>query len=123
MIELTEFANRLTPSDRLIVEDIEKNELFRGYAAMVQYGGLEAEWRVKSFGLKTDIFKRDKRRTGNYDNNVKLTGPLEMETTSNFSFADLEMMIYTRVIVERKKLNKNKKQNEQLSLFDIGMEK
>ena len=54
---------------------------------------------VKRFGLATEIFRKEKR-TQFTSNQKELPQEVPVESISDYGFSDLEMLIYTRVIVK-----------------------
>lgn len=99
---LAQMLEKATPSDRLLVEDASGQELYRGYVACMTYGKVDTARTVKRFGLTTNIFRREKRAE-EHMKEFRHCGswkPEEVENISDFRFSDLEMMIYTRVILE-----------------------
>lgn len=97
---LGEMLKRAVHSDRLIIQEADGREIYRGYVGCIQYHGEIDEAReVKRFGLATDIFRKENREK-------HLGGQKEPETAvaaegvSDFQFSDLEMLIYTRIVLE-----------------------
>lgn len=86
-------------SDRLIVREEDGEEIYRGYVANFSYCETDRERTVKQFGLATDIFKkneRDKRMREREGIVIPADG------TTDFRFSDLEFLIYTRIILDKK---------------------
>ncbi len=95
---LEEFMKGAVPSDRLIIED-STGELYRGFVGCLGYAKIDRSREVKRHGLSTDIHRKEQKRTGA----AIYTTPGEkvpVESISEFSFSDLAMMIYTRVVLE-----------------------
>ncbi|MEY8517224.1 hypothetical protein AALC25_09900 [Lachnospiraceae bacterium 29-84] len=95
---LEEFMKGAVPSDRLIIED-STGELYRGFVACLGYTGIDRSREVKRHGLSTDICRREEKKVGA----AKYTTDGEkvpVEGISEFSFSDLIMKIYTRVVLE-----------------------
>ena len=97
---LGEMLKRAVHSDRLIIREADGREIYRGYAACIQYHGeIDPTREVKQFGLETDIFRRENR--GKYLGGQKEPKTaVAAESISDFQFSDLEMLIYTRIILE-----------------------
>lgn len=96
---LGEMLKRAVHSDRLIIQEADGREVYRGYAACIQYHGeIDPTREVKQFGLATDIFRRENR--GKYLGGQKEPKTAVAESISDFQFSDLEMLIYTRIILE-----------------------
>lgn len=95
---LEEFVKEAVPSDRLIIED-STGELYRGFVGCLEYAGIDRSREVKRHGLSTDIHRREQKKAGA----VAYTVPGEkipVEISGEFSFSDLIMEIYTRVVLE-----------------------
>ena len=96
---LEEFMKEAVPSDRLIIED-STGELYRGFVACLEYDKkIDRSREVKRHGLSTEIYRREEKKVGA----AKYTTDGEevpVEGISKFSFSDLIMKIYTRVVVE-----------------------
>lgn len=95
---LEEFMKEAVPSDRLIVED-STGELYRGFVACLGYTEIDRSREVKRHGLSTDICRREEKKVGA----AKYTTDGEkvpVEGISEFSFSDLIMKIYTKVVLE-----------------------
>lgn len=95
---LEEFMKEAVPSDRLIIED-STGELYRGFVGCLGYTGIDRSREVKQHGLSTDIHRREEKKVGA----AKYTTDGEevpVEGISEFSFSDLIMKIYTRVVLE-----------------------
>lgn len=95
---LEEFIKGAVPSDRLIIED-STGELYRGFVACMGYTEIDRSREVKRHGLSKDIRRREERKTGaaKYMTTGEKVPP---ESISEFSFSDLTMMIYTKVVLE-----------------------
>ena len=95
---LEEFMKGAVPSDRLIVED-NTGGLYRGFVACLGYTQIDRSREVKRHGLSTEIYRREEKKVGA----AKYTTDGEevpVEGISKFSFSDLIMKIYTRVVLE-----------------------
>lgn len=96
---LEEFMKGTVPSERLIIED-STGELYRGFVACLDYDKkIDRSREVKRHGLSTDIHRREEKTVGA----AKYTTDGEevpVEGISQFSFSDLIMKIYTRVVLE-----------------------
>lgn len=97
-MKLREFLEAHTPSDRLLIIDSAGNEIYRGFVGCIQYGNINGNREIRQFGLGTDIFKKGKK--GRFDFITPLGEEVKVENVSNFSFSDLSMRIYTRVVLE-----------------------
>ena len=96
---LEEFMKGAVPSERLIIED-STGELYRGFVACLEYDKkIDRSREVKRHGLSTDIHRKEQKRAGAAM--YKTPGEkVPVESISEFAFSDLEMMIYTRVVLE-----------------------
>ena len=95
---LEEFMKGAVPSERLIVED-STGEIYRGFVACLGYTQIDRSREVKRHGLSTEIYRREEKTVGA----TKYTTDGEevpVEGISKFSFSDLIMKIYTRVVLE-----------------------
>lgn len=95
---LEEFMKGAVHSDRLIIED-STGELYRGFVACLGYTEIDRSREVKRHGLSTEIYRREEKTVGA----TKYTTDGEevpVEGISKFSFSDLIMKIYTRVVLE-----------------------
>lgn len=97
---LGDMLKRAVHSDRLIIQEADGREIYRGYVACIQYHDeIDAGREVKRFGLETDIFRRENR--GKYLGGQKEPKTaVAAESISDFQFSDLEMLIYTRIVLE-----------------------
>ena len=95
---LEEFMRGAVPSDRLIIED-STGELYRGFVACLGYTGIDRNREVKRHGLSTDIHRKEQKRAGAAMYNTP-GEKVPVESISEFAFSDLEMKIYTRVVLE-----------------------
>lgn len=96
---LEEFMKGAVPSERLIIED-STGELYRGFVACLEYDKkIDRSREVKRHGLSTEIYRREEKKVGV----AKYTTDGEevpVEGISRFSFSDLIMKIYTKVVPE-----------------------
>lgn len=96
---LEEFMKGAVPSGRLIIED-STGELYRGFVACLEYDKkIDRSREVKRHGLSTEIYRREEKKVGA----AKYTTDGEevpVEGISRFSFSDLIMIIYTKVVLE-----------------------
>ena len=95
---LEEFMKGAVPSERLIIED-STGELYRGFVACLGYTEIDRSREVKRHGLSTDICRREEKKVGA----AKYTTDGEkipVEGISEFSFSDLIIKIYTKVVLE-----------------------
>lgn len=98
-VTLEQLIERMIPTDRLIVEDASGKELYIGYVGCTQYEHLDTSRHVKKTGLTTKIFRREQKLSGTKFDKVP-GGTVSADHLSEFSFSDLVMQIYTKVIVE-----------------------
>jgi len=95
---LEEFMKGAVPSDRLIVED-STGELYKGFVACLGYTQIDRSRKVKKHGLSTEIFRKELKTVGAAKYMTK-EKKVPVESISEFSFSDLAMMIYTKVVLE-----------------------
>ena len=95
---LEEFMKGAVPSDRLIVED-NTGELYRGFVACLGYTQIDRSREVKRHGLSTDIHRKELKRVGAAEY-ITAGEKVPVEGISEFSFSDLIVKIYTKVVLE-----------------------
>lgn len=96
---LEEFMKGAVPSDRLIIVD-STGELYRGFVACLNYDTkIDRSRKVKEHGLSTEIFRKELKRVGAATYTTQ-GEKVPVESISEFSFSDLAMMIYTKVVLE-----------------------
>ncbi len=95
---LEEFMKGAVPSDRLIIED-STGELYRGFVGCLGYTEIDRSRKVKQHGLSTDIHRKEEKKVGaaRYTTQGE---KVPVESISEFSFSDLAMMIYTKIVLE-----------------------
>lgn len=98
-VTLEQLIKRMIPSDRLIIEDENGKELYKGYVGCMEHIDFQTSRRVKRFGLSTNIFRKETSKKGILIHTL-LGEEISAEHTSEFSFSDLVMQIFTKVIVE-----------------------
>lgn len=96
-MEAIEIIERMIPSDRLIIV-ADNEELYRGYVANVRMEKMKG-YRIMKLGLSTHVFR--KKETARYIHTQVLGEELLPENVNDIQFSDLEMIIYTKMIVER----------------------
>lgn len=95
---LEEFMKEAVPSDRLIIED-STGELYRGFVACLGYTEIDRSREVKRHGLSTDIYRKEEKKVG-AAKYMTQGEKVPVESISEFSFSDLAMMIYTKVVLK-----------------------
>lgn len=95
---LEEFMQGAVPSDRLIIED-STGELYRGFVACLGYTQIDRSRKIKRHGLSTDIHRKEEVKAG-AAKYMTAGEKVPVESISDFSFSDLAMMIYTKVVLE-----------------------
>lgn len=95
---LEEFMKGAVPSDRLIIED-STGELYRGFVGCMEYTEIDRSREVKRHGLSTDIHRKEEKKVG-AAKYMTQGEKVPVESISEFSFSDLAMMIYTKVVLE-----------------------
>ena len=96
-VELFDIIERMIPSDRIIVVS-DGTEIYRGYVANIRKEKTEG-LIIKQIGLCTHVFRR--KETARYIHMQALGEEVSPEHVNDLVFSDLEMIIYTKVIVER----------------------
>lgn len=95
---LEEFMKKAVPSDRLIIED-NTGELYRGFVGCLRYAEIDRSREVKQHGLSADICRREEKIVGAAKYMTE-GEEIPVEGISKFSFSDLIMKIYTRIVLE-----------------------
>lgn len=96
---LEEFMKEAVPSERLIIED-STGEIYRGFVACLDYDKkIDRNREVKRHGLSTDIHRKEEKKVG-AAKYMTQGEKVPVESISEFSFSDLAMMIYTKVVLE-----------------------
>ena len=97
-MKLGEYIQSAVPSGRLILED-STGEIYRGFAGTLKYAGIEESREIISHGLQTDIYRKEK---GKIDAREPTKPPEKVDRKSigKYSFSDLELRIYDRVVLE-----------------------
>jgi hypothetical protein len=104
--QLGQLLDVLIPSDRIKVFDgaSEKDPvLFTGFAANFNYTRehIDRSRRIARVGLGTDIFRKEKPGSWNtFAHSTALGEEVPVESISNFEYADLQEIIYTRIFLE-----------------------
>ena len=98
-MKLGEMLEKMPNSDRLIVQEEDGEELYRGYVANFIHCDVDRDSEVKRSGIATDIFKKSDREIRMMDRE-KVIFPADGKT--DFRFQDLEFMIYTRITIDKK---------------------
>lgn len=103
-MKLEEMLKRMIPSDRLIIREEDGTELYRGYVACLQHYEVDTDREVKCFGLGTDIFRKENRpKRVNFEPYPE--EKVDPADIGDFCFSDLEMLIFTRIILEKPKIS------------------
>lgn len=96
-MRLKDFVEKTEQSDRLIVIDQDERELYKGYAA--NFHGEKGEREVEKICLYTEVYKRGE--STKWIENIRPTGEeIPLKNTGNYRFADLEIRIYTKVVLK-----------------------
>ncbi len=96
---LNDFMETAVNSDRLLIQDSNGNELYRGFMGCLQYQDIDGERKVKQHGLSTEVYT-----TKNVQKGVAVWkeqgGRVPEENTSLYKYSDLQMMVFTKIILE-----------------------
>ena len=95
---LEEFMKGAVPSERLIIED-STGELYRGFVACLEYDKKIDRSREVKRHVSTDIYRKEEKKVG-AAKYMTQGEKVPVESISEFSFSDLAMMIYTKVVLE-----------------------
>lgn len=96
---LGEIVEKMIPSDRLIVTNSDKAELYRGYVENFRYSTADRSHEVAKIQLATDIFLK-KNREKELGSQKVLTPQMPVESISDYAFSDLEILIFTKITLE-----------------------
>ena len=97
-ITLGQLLRHMVSSDRIVIENEGKEVLYKGYVGCSQYGNIDETRKVKQFGLSTEIFRKELRPV--YITGQRLKERIPVERISDFKFSELEMLIYTKIVLE-----------------------
>ncbi len=102
---LGQLLDVLINSDRIVIYDGENSkcpELYRGYVGCFGYGTdcIDVNRRIAKTGLGVDIFKVEKEKLNPCVYTKKLVKEIPVGSISDFRYADLEEIIYTRIFLE-----------------------
>ncbi len=95
---LEEFLESTEPSGRLIIADA-SGELYRGFAGCLRYAEIDGSRNVKQHGLHTEVCRKIEHKTGK-SRWMEDGERIEPERLSEFLFSDLQVKIYTKVVLE-----------------------
>lgn len=96
---LNEFMETAINSDRLLVQDSSGNELYRGFIGCLQYQGIDGERNVEQHGISTEVYTKINMKKG-LSKWTELGERVPEGNTSLYRYSDLEMLVFTKVILE-----------------------
>lgn len=96
-VELCDIIGRMIPSGRIIIVS-DGNEIYRGYVANIRKENMKG-FAIKQIGICTHVFRKEKK--ARYINTPALGEEVSPEHVNDLEFSDLEMIIYTKIVVER----------------------
>lgn len=105
-LRLGQLLDVLINSDRIKIFDGDNEKapvLYTGFVACIDYEEtqIDSSRRVARVGLGTDIFRKEKPGSWNtFAHTAQLGEEVPVESISDFSYSDLEEIIYTRIFLE-----------------------
>lgn len=99
-IKLGQLVEHMLPSDRLLILDEDRTEIYKGYVGCFKYQGTDRNREVREVRLHTEIFKRENARRYQMGPPTYTKAPVSMEHLSDFKYSDLEMLIYSKITLE-----------------------
>ena len=96
---LNDFMKTATNSDRLLINDSEGNELYRGFVGCMEYQGIDGKRKVKQHGISTEVYTTNTMKKGVAV--FKEQGKrVPEEETNLYKYSDLQMMIFLKIVLE-----------------------
>lgn len=96
---LDEFMETAIDSDRLLVQDSNGNELYRGFIGCLQYQDIDGGRKVKQHGISTEVYTARTIKKG-ISAWKELGGRVMEENTGLYKYSDLQMLVFIKVILE-----------------------
>lgn len=96
---LNDFLETATNSDRLLINDSEGNELYRGFVGCMEYQDIDGERRVMQHGISTEVYtaKTMKKGVAVFKEQGK---SVPEENTSLYRYSDLQMLVFIKIVLE-----------------------
>ena len=96
---LNDFIKTAINSDRLLIQDSNGKELYRGFIGCLQYRDIDGEREVKQHGISTEIYTTRTVKKG-----VAVWkeqgGRIPEENTSLYKYSDLQMLVFIKIVLE-----------------------
>lgn len=96
---LNDFIKTAVNSDRLLVQDSNGNELYKGFVGCLQYQAINGEREVKQHGVATETYTAKNMKRGL----AAWTEPgqrVTKEDTSLYKYTDLQMLVFLKIVLE-----------------------
>lgn len=96
---LNDFTKTATKSDRLLIQDSNGNELYRGFIGCLQYQDIDGEKKVKQHGISVEVYttKTAKKGVAVWKEQGER---VPEENTSLYKYSDLQMMVFIKIVLE-----------------------
>lgn len=96
---LNDFIKTAINSDRLLIQDSNGNELYRGFIGCLQYRDIDGERKVKQHGISTEVYTTKTMKKGVAvwkEQGERVTE----ENTGLYKYSDLQMLVFTKIVLE-----------------------
>ena len=96
---LNDFIKTAINSDRLLIQDSNGNELYRGFIGCLQYRDIDGERKVKQHGISTEVYTTKTIKKGVAvwkEQGERVTE----ENTGLYKYSDLQMLVFTKIVLE-----------------------
>ena len=93
---LNDFIKTAINSDRLLIQDSNGNELYRGFIGCLQYRDIDGERKVKQHGISTEVYTTKTIKKGVAvwkEQGERVTE----ENTGLYKYSDLQMLVFTKL--------------------------
>ena len=98
-MQLGEFVDRMTPSDRLVVINAAGHVIYRGFAANFNHTTINPLRMVKRFGIGMETYKKTEN-IWDWKNTENLPEQIPVENLSQYDIGQLQQLLYTKVVLE-----------------------
>ena len=98
-MKLNEFIKTAINSDRLLIQDRNRKELYRGFAGCLQYRDIDGDREVKQHGISAEIYTTKTMKKG-----VAVWkeqgGRVPEENAGLYKYSDLQMLVFIKIVLE-----------------------
>ena len=98
-MKLDDFMKTAINSDRLLIQDSNGKELYRGFIGCLQYRDIDREREVKQCGISAEIYTTKTMKKGVAVWKEQGERVLE-ENTGLYKYSDLQMLVFIKIILE-----------------------